>query len=156
LRLSASDVANFLACGHLTRLDLLRARGELHPPYQVDTGFEDLVRRGDAHERAVLDWFRTAGYSIAEIEYQPDAEAVRATMAATRDGADVVYQGVLTLDPASRKGPVLWTFSSGRICCKRRTVNHALKGCTMRSSTPSSQGPRRLAPSPRSRSTPTC
>ena len=27
LRLAASDVANFLACGRLTQLDLLRARG---------------------------------------------------------------------------------------------------------------------------------
>jgi len=32
LRVAASDVANFLACGHLTRLDLLSARGQLRPP----------------------------------------------------------------------------------------------------------------------------
>jgi hypothetical protein len=31
VRLSASDVANFLACRHLPRLDLLSARG-VHDP----------------------------------------------------------------------------------------------------------------------------
>jgi hypothetical protein len=107
LRLSASDVANFLACGHLTRLDLLWARGELRPPYQADSGFEDLVRRGEAHERAVLDAFRAVGYGVMEIANAPDTDAARATVAATRDGADVIYQGVLRLDPAS-DGPALF------------------------------------------------
>jgi hypothetical protein len=33
VRLAASDVANFLACRHLTRLDLLHARGIIEPPH---------------------------------------------------------------------------------------------------------------------------
>ena len=40
VRLSASDVANFLACRHLTRPDLRRARGVISPPYAYDVGFE--------------------------------------------------------------------------------------------------------------------
>ncbi len=67
LRLSASDVANFLACQHLARLDLLRARGELYPPYESDLGFQELVERGEAHERAVLGRFRADGCHVAEI-----------------------------------------------------------------------------------------
>jgi uncharacterized protein len=55
LRLSASDVANYLACQHLTRLDLQMAQGTLRPPHEFDIGFEDLVQRGEAHEKAVLD-----------------------------------------------------------------------------------------------------
>jgi len=43
VRVAASDVANFLACQHLTRLDLLAARGELKPPKEFDVGFLDLV-----------------------------------------------------------------------------------------------------------------
>ena len=35
LRLSASDVANYLACQHLTQLDLQKARGRLRPPHEV-------------------------------------------------------------------------------------------------------------------------
>jgi hypothetical protein len=54
VRLSASDVANFLACRHLTRLDLLRARGVISPPHPYDAGFEDLVARGETHEKEVL------------------------------------------------------------------------------------------------------
>ena len=45
LRLSASDVANFVACQHMTRLDLLEARGALHRPREFDLGFQDLVKR---------------------------------------------------------------------------------------------------------------
>jgi hypothetical protein len=47
------DVANFLACQQVTQLDLAKAREELRPPQAVDLGFEDLVRRGEEHERAV-------------------------------------------------------------------------------------------------------
>jgi len=98
LRLSASDVANFVACGHLTRLDLLHARGEIQPPHVFDVGFEDLVARGEAHEAAVLQRFRAAGWNVAEIPKGPERDAAHATLAAIRDGADVVFQGVLLTD----------------------------------------------------------
>jgi predicted RecB family nuclease len=106
LRLAASDVANFLACGHLTRLDMLRARGELRPPHEYDVGFQDLVARGEAHERAVLDGFRARGWSVAEIAAQLEGDAARATLAAIGAGADVVYQGVLLADQWD--GPALF------------------------------------------------
>ena len=61
VRLAASDVANFLACRPLTQLDLLRARGELRPPRDWDVGFQELVRRGEVHERGVLERFRADG-----------------------------------------------------------------------------------------------
>ncbi len=100
LRLSASDVANFLACQHLTRLDLLAARGELKPPKEFDVGFLDLVARGEAHEQTVLAGFRAVGLGVAEIDTAaPDAEAARATLEAIRCGADVIYQGVLLGPP---------------------------------------------------------
>src|SRR5215469_5916865 len=96
VRLAASDVANFLACQHLTRLDLLMARGELYPPpYASDLGFRELVERGEAHERAVLDRCRADGCHVVEIEKGPESDAVQATLDAIGDGADVIYQGVL-------------------------------------------------------------
>jgi uncharacterized protein len=98
LRLSASDVANFLACQHLTRLDLLQARGELDPPEEFDIGFRELVERGEAHERAVLDRLRADGCQVAEIGVMPESEAVSATREAIADGADVIYQGLLVQD----------------------------------------------------------
>jgi hypothetical protein len=99
LRLSASDVANYVACGYLTRLNLLHARGEIQPPHAFDIGFEDLVARGEAHERAVLARFRADGLRVAEIpESASQAEAAQAMRAAIDDGIDVVYQGVLQSD----------------------------------------------------------
>ena len=97
LRLSASDVANFVACQHRTRLDLLAARGALRQVRQFDLGFQDLVRRGEAHELTVLERFRADGRSITEVSQRPDAdaEAARATLEAIRGGTDVIYQGVL-------------------------------------------------------------
>ena len=97
LRLSASDVANFVACQHMTRLDLLTARGELRRARGFDLGFQDLVKRGEAHELTVLDTFRADGRSITEITQRPDAdaEAAQATLEAIRSGTDVIYQGVL-------------------------------------------------------------
>jgi uncharacterized protein len=107
LRLSASDVANFLACGHLTRLDMLSARGQLRPPHVYDAGFQDLVARGEAHERAVLDGFAAQGWSVCEVAAQPDGDAARSTLDALKTGADVVYQGVL-LAKQGRDGPALY------------------------------------------------
>jgi uncharacterized protein len=97
LRLSASDVANFVACQHLSRLDLLEARGALRRVRQFDLGFEDLVKRGEAHELTVLERFRVDGLHVAEINPSPSAEAAaaQATLEAIRGGADVIYQGVL-------------------------------------------------------------
>ena len=67
VRMAASDVANFLACRRLTQLDLLMARKELRPPREVDIGFEDLLRRGEVHERAVLERFRADGLDVADV-----------------------------------------------------------------------------------------
>jgi predicted RecB family nuclease len=46
----------------------------------------------------VLQRFRAAGWNVAEIPEGPERDAARATLAAIRDGADVVYQGVLLAD----------------------------------------------------------
>jgi uncharacterized protein len=93
VRVAASDVANFLACRRLTQLDLLRARGELRPPHARDLGFEDLVRRGEEHERAVLERFRADGREVADLGGAGDPAG--ATAEAIRGGAGVVYQGTL-------------------------------------------------------------
>ncbi|MGH3124440.1 MAG: TM0106 family RecB-like putative nuclease, partial [Streptosporangiaceae bacterium] len=94
VRVAASDVANFLACQELTQLDLRKARGTLRPPHPRDLGFEDLVRRGEEHERAVLERFRADGHEVADLSGAQDPAG--ATAAAIRGGAGVIYQGTLT------------------------------------------------------------
>jgi uncharacterized protein len=93
VRVAASDVANFLACQELTQLDLRAARGVLRPPHPRDLGFEELVRRGEEHERRVLEGFRADGWEVADLSGTGDP--VGATAAAIGGGAGVIYQGTL-------------------------------------------------------------
>jgi len=94
VRVAASDVANFLACQELTQLDLRAARRTLRPPHPRDLGFEELVRRGEEHERGVLEGFRADGWEVTDLSGAGDP--VGATAAAVRGGAGVIYQGTLT------------------------------------------------------------
>ena len=103
LRLSASDVANFLACQHLIRLDLL-ARGGLSRGGQVDVGFLDLVARGEAHEQRYFRGSARRAGRRRDRRAASDAEAARATRQAIRDGADVIYQGAARRQEQRRDG----------------------------------------------------
>jgi uncharacterized protein len=96
LRISASDVSNYLACRLLTQLDRLAAEGRLRPDMAFDVGFENLVARGEQHEANVLAQFRARGLEVAEIASTSDDAAAAATGEALRAGVPVVYQGVLT------------------------------------------------------------
>ena len=92
--MAASDVGNFLACQELTQLDLRAAWHMLRPPHPRDLGFEDLVRRGEEHERGVLGRFRADGYEVADLSGAGDPAG--ATAEAIQSGTGVIYQGTLT------------------------------------------------------------
>jgi predicted RecB family nuclease len=95
LELSASDLASHLGCRHLTQLDLLVATGKLIPPRWRDPTLEVLQQRGLELEQLYLDHLRAEGLTIAAAG-QGDGEAgLDRTIAAMRDGADVVYQATL-------------------------------------------------------------
>jgi predicted RecB family nuclease len=97
LRYSATDLANFLACRHLTRLDVAAANGLVQKPQTSDLGAEALARRGEQHETRVLTELRERGWSLQNAdEPRFDFEArAAATEAALHEGIDVVYQGTL-------------------------------------------------------------
>jgi uncharacterized protein len=96
LRLSATDLAQHLACRHLTRLDLAVARDGLEPPRWRDPALEVLEERGLRHERAYLDHLRARGRVITELRGDGDAAgAVARTRAAMQAGADVIVQATL-------------------------------------------------------------
>jgi predicted RecB family nuclease len=98
LALSPSDLANYLACPHLTQLDVAVQRDELVRPAR-DNAHADLIRRkGEEHEAAFLAKLRAEGRHVVEIERGENGsfeDAARATEEALRAGAEVVYQGVL-------------------------------------------------------------
>src|SRR6476660_5634599 len=100
LTLSPSDVTAFLACEHLTALELQVARKQIAKP-AVENDQADLIKRkGDEHEAAYLQTLRNRGEMVCEVDFQwPDWERGMAqTLAAMREGVDVVYQGVFTGD----------------------------------------------------------
>jgi uncharacterized protein len=94
-QLSPTDLTHFLACQHLTGLELRAARGELTPP-ELGEDAELLAKKGIAHETAYLERLRSEGRDVREIStddgFDAAADATRAAIAA---GVDVVYQGVL-------------------------------------------------------------
>ena len=94
---SPSDLGSFLACEHLTQLELAVALREgPRPSYENDYA-ELLRRKGQEHERAFLAALREAGRTVVEVRLHAarDFEAgTRRTAEAMRAGADYVYQAV--------------------------------------------------------------
>jgi predicted RecB family nuclease len=102
LRLSPTDLANHLACAHLTQLELRVVRGELERPVLDDPYGRILMDKGNLHEAAYLTRLEEQGLRVARMltyddEGFDDVEARRATEDAIRAGeADVIYQAYLT------------------------------------------------------------
>jgi predicted RecB family nuclease len=95
LRLSATDLANHLGCGHLSRLELAVAEGHTRRPYRNDPIVDLLMERGREHEAGYLKHLRAQKLGVVEIRTAPGADNFEATLAAMRDGADVIYQAPL-------------------------------------------------------------
>jgi predicted RecB family nuclease len=96
---SAGDLVNFLGCAHATAQDVRQLTDPVEfPPEDAQTQL--LQAKGIEHERAYLDRLRSEGRSIVEIVDEGSLEVRAArTLAAMRQGADVVYQGALLTDP---------------------------------------------------------
>ena len=92
--LSASDIANFLACQHLTNLDRAEVAGEIRRPFFPDPSLELLQKLGLKHEQKYLESLQSSGKpSLVEIPVTlPAPDAALKTIDALRSGADVVYQ----------------------------------------------------------------
>lgn len=97
--LSPTDLSAYLACPHLTRLELAAAWGEIVRPAREDPELDVLARRGEDHERRHLERLRAEGKEIVEID-RGDGRAglaglraaADATAAAMVAGVEVVYQ----------------------------------------------------------------
>jgi predicted RecB family nuclease len=102
LRLSPSDLANHLACPHLTQLELKVQREGLKRPVLEDA-YGSLIReKGNLHERAYLERLEAAGKRVRRMAQYEDegfdsATARQATEDAIRAGEDdVIYQAYLS------------------------------------------------------------
>ena len=100
LVLSPTDLTKYLACAHLTTLDLAVARrGLAKPDQQDDEALQLIFAKGLAHEADYLDKLKDEGRSVVEIEtvfgHGERQRAERQTLEAMRSGVDVVYQATL-------------------------------------------------------------
>lgn len=100
LVLAASDVTDFVACGHLTAQRLAIVRGERGRPQALDDPHLELIRaRGDAHEREQLERLSAVcgGHVDLARERDPHSRAeleqsVAETVEAMRAGVPLIYQ----------------------------------------------------------------
>ncbi len=97
---AATDLVGFLACEHLTGLEIARLAGLVERPVRDDPELKVIQQRGFEHEARYLASLVAAGRAVTEIALDGSiadgAEQLRAaareTEAALRRGDDVVYQ----------------------------------------------------------------
>jgi RecB family nuclease, putative, TM0106 family len=99
LIVSATDLVGFLACDHLATLELGRVQHLWEKPIRKDDPTIALIQeKGDLHEADYLASLRSSGLRVVEIQTDdlrtPDQlrAAQEVTLAAMRDGADVIFQ----------------------------------------------------------------
>ena len=96
LRLSASDLSNSLACGHLTTLDLSVASGARPVPKWNSPDAWVLQQRGLAHENAYTRHLQSQGLSAISLQaLGNETTASEETRSAMQAGIDVITQAVL-------------------------------------------------------------
>jgi predicted RecB family nuclease len=96
LVLSATDLSNFLNCRHRTALEIGEARGAWRRAYWTDPLLQALVARGLQHERSYVAALRAAGKDVLDLGgIGSRDEALAATRAAMRNGADVIVQAAV-------------------------------------------------------------
>jgi predicted RecB family nuclease len=98
LRLAATDIANHLACRHLTQLDRAVAEGRRSAPAWRDPGLALLQERGLVHEKAYIEHLRATGLHVVELGNDEGASPVDRTVAEMRAGADAIVQANLGKD----------------------------------------------------------
>jgi uncharacterized protein len=100
--LSASDLANFLDCEHLTALDLAALDRSIPAARASGSEHDELVKRkGQEHEARYLHVLQARHASVVDVAAAGERLQARAaaTERAMRGGADVIYQATLLAPP---------------------------------------------------------
>ena len=99
---SATDLVGYLECRHLASLDRAAVWGHLKRPVREDKVLDRIAQRGIEHEQRFLESLRAEGLTTVEVEPDDDLpyeeRRIRGrdeTLAAMRDGVDVIFQAVL-------------------------------------------------------------
>ena len=96
LRFSSRDLTGYVACDHLTALELQVARGNLSRPKPWDPSLESLWERGFRHEQEFIEHLAAEGLTIATVDgVDIDDAVIDATREAMAAGIDVIVQAGL-------------------------------------------------------------
>jgi predicted RecB family nuclease len=94
--LAPTDLANHLACPHLTTLDLEVAMGTRKAPQVPSSVTEALRQRGFEHETAYVDHLRGSRLDVVDLRDQPVSfEGSAETLRVMRTGVSVIVQAPL-------------------------------------------------------------
>lgn len=88
---SASDIANYLSCQHLTFQAKEVVLGKLKNPTWRDPSLDVLIQRGKEHEAAYVEYLSRKGLRVVNLTGQ----TLGATLKAMQQGVDVIVQGKL-------------------------------------------------------------
>lgn len=95
-RLSATDLANHLACGHLTNLDVKASQGKIATPEWENPSLVVMQMRGLEHEKAYVAHLKSQGLTVVDLsDIESPTTAREKTIEAMRAGIDVVVQAAL-------------------------------------------------------------
>ena len=92
-----TDLSRFLSCRHLTSLSRGVALGEMSPPHVFEDPRRDaLAEAGRVHEAAILERYRTEGFTTETIDPSTGpTDRKERTLEAMRRGVETIYQGRL-------------------------------------------------------------
>ncbi len=100
ISLAPTDLSNFHSCHHLTYLDTKNAKGLIERPSRYGPLLDELKARGIAHEQKYFEHLKSQGLSFVQINNSDSDNfsketALEETIAAMRNGIDVIYQATL-------------------------------------------------------------
>jgi predicted RecB family nuclease len=102
----ATDIANFLACRHISTLNRLEAEEKIKKQIYADPGAELLRTLGLQHEKKYLEEVRARGLGVREIRDPKDVgwvEAAGLTRKAMVEGMEVIYQATLLSEQEGKR-----------------------------------------------------
>lgn len=98
LRISATDLSNYLSCPHLISLDLDAVRGMRPQPVWQDPDILVLQERGRLHEANYLAMLAASGNQVVDLREANETEAIDETLSAMQRGEQIIAQGALQKD----------------------------------------------------------
>jgi len=90
-QLAATDLSNHLSCSHLTQLQRKVALDEIKKPSWHDPSLDVLIKRGQEHEAAYVEFLSKKGLKVVNL----NGQSTEGVVEAMKQGTDVLVQASL-------------------------------------------------------------